>query len=316
MVGNNAQEPSHAPDPEVSSPTPTKPVESQNFNIFKHITDNKTLYLIGLSTITVFCIILVFFMVGSLKEAESDFNDHKAAFIKKNMDLEEQVISTNEETAQTKKTLALLEEKSKAMVKQHAGEIEALKEKNITLAAEARESEKKPLADLIQENIAKEEDENVKKLLEKTLRNLELAKSGENIEDVALESANLASNKKAQEKPEASPEDLRQARMQKTAAELSKTKTTEIPQSNFLVAGKRGKILSVDKRYNLMVISLGRRDDVTEGEECIVLKNGKEAAFATIISARYKVSAAFLDETKYGYDIRRIKEGDEILVME
>ena len=316
MVENSAQEFSRAPDPEVPFPKPEKPQEPQKFNIFKHMVDKKTLYVVGLPAITVFCIILVFSMFGSLKGAESDFNDQKAAFIKKNMDLEDRIVSIDKETAQTKEALALLEEKREAMAKQHAGEIAALKEENIALIEKAQESKEKPLVDTIQENIEKEEDENVKKLLEKTIRNLELVKSGEDIEDVELQPANLAKDEKTQEEIEVSPNELRQARMQKTVTGLNKTKTAKIPTSDSIATEKRGKILSVDRRYNLIVISLGRREDVKEGEDCIVLKNGKEAAFATIISARYKISAAFLDETKYGYDIRSVEEGDEVLMME
>ena len=107
--------------------------------MFKYIADKRTLYLVGLPAVTVFCVILVFSMFGSLKGAESDFNDQKAIFIKKNMDLEDQVMSINEEAAQTKEALAFLEKKSKAMAQQHAGEIEALKEENI---AEIRKSDK------------------------------------------------------------------------------------------------------------------------------------------------------------------------------
>jgi hypothetical protein len=85
---------------------------------------------------------------------------------------------------------------------------------------------------------------------------------------------------------------------------------------NLPSARKTGKVLSVDAKDNLLVIDLGRQDDVKQGNRCIILKDEKEMASGEVISVRYNVSAVFVDDLKFNNKISNIKEGNTALIKE
>jgi hypothetical protein len=82
-------------------------------------------------------------------------------------------------------------------------------------------------------------------------------------------------------------------------------------------ADKKGSILSIDRKNDLIVINLGSKDGLMEGDRLnIYAKDGKQVASAEIISARYTISAAFVDDMNYGTNIKSIKEGLSVAIVE
>ena len=86
----------------------------------------------------------------------------------------------------------------------------------------------------------------------------------------------------------------------------------EVSSSN-----KTGTIISVDRRNDLIVINIGSKNGVMEGDRCkIYSKDGKEIASCEIISARYTIAAGFVDNMNYGTNIKNIKEGLSVALVE
>jgi hypothetical protein len=82
-------------------------------------------------------------------------------------------------------------------------------------------------------------------------------------------------------------------------------------------ADKKGKILSIDRKNDLIVISIGSKDGLMEGDRFnIFSKEGKEIGSAEVISARYAIAAAFVDSMNYGVNINSIKEGFSVAMVE
>lgn len=253
-----------------------------------------------LVSISVFSIILALSMFRHLKNMETEHNRKGVALIKSNMDLKDQVGILRDELTKRAETLTRLEEENKKMQEEYAGKLEALEKENSTLAAKLGNLGKRPLVQVLRDAAYREESQDVRRFLEKVLYNIVLVKSGRS---VVLEPIVVAKKRESR---------------QLGATEKMPVGITEegIQEAIPIVAGKRGKVLSVDKKYNLIVIDLGRKDEIKEEQQCMILKDNKEIALAKIISVRYKVSAAFVDEIKYNYNISDIKDGDSVLVME
>lgn len=82
-------------------------------------------------------------------------------------------------------------------------------------------------------------------------------------------------------------------------------------------AEKRGIILSVDRRNDLVVVNIGTKNGLMEGDRVkLYSRDGKEMASSEVISARYAISACFVDDFNYGFSIRNIKEGCRAAVIE
>jgi hypothetical protein len=82
-------------------------------------------------------------------------------------------------------------------------------------------------------------------------------------------------------------------------------------------ANKKGTILSIDRKNDLIVISVGSKDGLMEGDRFnIFSRDGKEIASAEVISARYAIAAAFVDSMNYGVNINSIKEGFSVAMVE
>lgn len=62
------------------------------------------------------------------------------------------------------------------------------------------------------------------------------------------------------------------------------------------------------------MIDLGTQDGIVKGDRCVVVKDEKVIASAEIISVRYKISAAFIDDVRYKNALTDIKEGDKVLI--
>ena len=69
-----------------------------------------------------------------------------------------------------------------------------------------------------------------------------------------------------------------------------------------------GTIVSFDRRNNLIVVDLGRKSGLSSGDRLSIMRDGGEIASAEVLSTRYLLSAAFIDQFSYGSSIRDIKE--------
>jgi hypothetical protein len=82
-------------------------------------------------------------------------------------------------------------------------------------------------------------------------------------------------------------------------------------------ADKKGVVLSVDPKNVLIVVSIGSKDGLMEGDRCkIFSKEGKEVATAEVISSRYTMSACFVDDINYGFNIKSLKQGYSVIMAD
>jgi len=263
------------------------------------IQNRKSLLWAAIISVSIFCIILTFWMFLHLKRKETEFNNKKAILIKDNMNLSDKVDLLDRELIQRTKKIKELNKKTNDMKKTYDGKIATLQKQNTKISSKLKALENKSLVEKIRESIHKEENADLKKFLEKVLYNVVLIQSGKSIE---LEPIVVAKKEGDAETSE------------------SEIKLTEyistVPEAPLVLKGKEGKVLSVDSKYSLIIIDLGRGSGIKEEQKCLIVRNEKQIASAKIISVRYKVSAAFVDDIEYGYDIRDIKEDDSVVVLE
>lgn len=293
-----------------------------------------------LAIVCVFCIILVWSSFSNLKKTELEFNEKKATLVKENLDLKDRLESIQDIVNKKIETAAVLEKERETVnnnlsaLKEMNGklsraynkininynalmaeretmlkQLEELKKETLSLASKVSDLEKSPLIERIKEAMNNEENENIKKVLEDALHNIELIKSGKsvNLTPIVVESK-AAENKPAEEKGEDEGSGAEQNSTAQTAAPASANKT-----STPVIVGQ-GNVVSSDSNNNLIIINLGRKDKMKEGLRCAVLKNDEEIASGEIISVRYNISAVYIDDVKYKNSISEIKEGDKILI--
>jgi ABC-type multidrug transport system fused ATPase/permease subunit len=262
-----------------------------------------------LVSVAIFLIIFVISLYMNFKNTELQFNERKAVLIKENLDLEDEVGFLNEALAQKNEALAVIENKTKSaeeelerfereretLKSEYRSQLLEIKQENTLLFERIEGLEKKTLAEHIEEAIQKEEDGNIKKFLAKMIYNIEIIKNGGNIE---LDP--IVVTKKS---------DISRPAAVAAAADVSGALPLVTPK-------KGGSVISVDNKYSLVVFDMGRKDGVNIGEQCVVLKGEKEVATAEIISTRYKVSAAFVYEMAYGYNINDLEKGDAVSILE
>jgi hypothetical protein len=267
--------------------------------------------LIILAVIAIIAASLVF---RSVSVKESEFNRIKADLIKENLDLKDRIdnllkITTEKEgiiienqlkISEKDEKIAFLKEEKNAikseldMLKKRTQEIEntysikldALKQENEFLTKKVSELEKlerRPTLEQLKEALAKQEDEKVKKILEEVGYEVEIVEPGEpvELEPIVVNSGDTGSGGF---------------------------------NNSFANQENAGEILSVDVKNNLIAISMGRKDNLEEGQRCLILKDGKRIASAEIISVRYRISAAFVDDIEYTYSINSLEKGDSVLV--
>lgn len=264
------------------------------------VNTNTTRTIVGavLVSISIFSLFLCASLYQQMKATESKFNKEKATLIKEGMDLQDKIDALAKEVKEKTSAVSVVEsekksilEKAKAledekrvMAERYMRDIEALKKENDLLNRKVESSANISLTQFLKEASAKEENETIKKLIEILLSKIELVKAGKsvNLEPIVVIGEAAAAQQKEAEGAQ----------------------------------GKTGKILSVDKNNNLIVIDIGRASGVKEAQRCIILKDDKEIASGEVISTRYKISAVFVGEIKYGYTINDIKEGDGVSVKE
>jgi hypothetical protein len=266
-----------------------------------------TLFIIILVIVCALSISFVALSYKYAKDIELEYTEKEASIIKENMDLRDWVESEKEKLKEKIKEinavkrekenlvfkLASAEEKNERLKELYSKQIKTLEGEKEIIQKEIRALKKMPLIEVIRKAKNAEEDENTKKVLERTLHNMELIKSG-NVVDlkpiVVVE----------EEGPKAA-----------VSSFTEKAKVSKIASS---VQNVSGEILSVDRDNNLVVVSLGSKDGMREGGRLEIFNEEEKIASAEIINARYRISAAFIDDIRYKYTVRDIKNGNKVLI--
>ena len=261
--------------------------------------NKSTLFSAILITVCVFLLVITISTFRSLKKMELEFNEKKATLVKEGLELKDKLNSLQEDFNKKAASVGVIEKEKKELesqidqIKEEQGkiissytqELDALKKKNEFLKKSISALERSPLITRIRAAIMKEDNEDIKKLLQNTLDKIELIKSGKsvNLEPIVVtKKEDSAAAEYATMKPE----------------------------------GREGAIISLDPKNNLMVINLGTKDNLKEGNRCKILRDGQEIAQAEILSVRYRIAAAFIDDIQYRYTINDIKEGYKVVVTE
>jgi hypothetical protein len=253
--------------------------------------------LIGVALIAVcaFSIVIAISSFRSLKKMELEFNEKKATLVKENLELKDRIDSIQQMVAQKTEAAGVFDKEKKIIENQLKSlkdeneklifgtneHIDTLKRKNAILKKRVASLENSPIVQRIKEAIQVEDNDNVKEVLADAVNKIEMVMAGKSV----------------------SLEPIVVTKIQQTGAVSSVT-----------AEGKTGVILSIDKKTNLIVINLGRKDDVKEGDRCKIFKNDLEIARAQIINIRYRISAAFVDDIKYKYTINDIGENQKVII--
>ena len=263
--------------------------------------ENKNTIFVAMSiSICIFCIFFTVFLFRRVKSVEFEFNKKEASLIKETMDmrdfiegLEETVRKKTKEISAVKAEKEKIFEKIKSIEKEtekiqklYTEQTEKLKKEGEALQAEIKTLKEISLADVIRKTLDAEKDANIKKVLERTLHNIELIRSG-NFVDL---------------EPIVVSEKIEEGSVETSAEPVS------------LLRKNVGEILSIDRDNNLVVINLGAEDKVEEGQQVSILKDGEEIASGEIIGTRYKISAALIDNVQYRYTLSDIKRGSKVLL--
>jgi len=261
---------------------------------------------------SIFCIILGVTFLFHLKNIEKEFEEEKAALTRSNHEANKQIGSAREAIIQNEKTLAVLEgkknileskvkflkEDNEKLQKPYLEEIQRLKEESTPLAERIAELENQPLLNRIKKAIKAEDSKDMREILEKAAYNLEYAGSMQILEETPIDATGSGA--------------------EILFADDTKKNETEIITSSIseLNMPKMARVLLLDKKHNIAVINLGRRDNIKEGQVCVFLKDEEDIASSKIISMRYNMAACFIDELAYGSTVKDIEKGDRALVLE
>ena len=291
--------------------------------------NKNTLLVFVLLAVSTLCIFLALSSWRRLKNMELEFNEKKATLIRDNLDLKDRIQSLEEmvskrsddlvvlekEKAELEASLKTLREENEKLSNDYkelkltyttltskkedfSRQLEELEEKNRYLSGRITELENSPLVQRIREALPGEQNEKVKKVLADALHNVELIQQGKPV-DLGPIVVTGKDNTEEEKMPNVlSTQDL----PKKTAPALANS------------AGNTGRVISVDAKNSLLVIDLGTEDGILPGDRCVVLKDEKVVASAEIISVRYKISAAFVDDVRYKNALTDIKEGDRVFM--
>ncbi|MBN1353218.1 MAG: hypothetical protein JW994_00920 [Candidatus Omnitrophica bacterium] len=257
----------------------------------------KSLPLVILTPIAVFCVFVFLSTFFQLRKVEAKLGMEKARFIKEKMDLEDEIASVQQSFFQKSEELSKLSVEYDKLKGEMRVKITQLEKDNSDLADKLKKSESISLVDRIREALKQETNESIKRYLENVLYNLVLVKSGESVElepiVVKKKSGELGTGDKMTSGNEPA---------------YSKPVTDKL-----ITEGKIGKVVSIDRSDNLIVIDLGLKDNIEEGERCLIIQDNKEIGSGKVIGLRYGVAAIFVDELKYKETMRTVKEGDSAI---
>ena len=256
---------------------------------------------IVLLTISIVSIVAAVSFFQALRKAELEFNQKKAVLVKDNLDLKDRLDSIQDlitqkteaaaaiekEKRALERELGILKKENEGLIASSSKEIESLKQKSLILKKKIYTLENSSIVQRLKEAADKENNENIKKVLDDSLKKIALIKEGKSVN---LEPIVVKEDSEFQSV---------------TAAPPSQEK-----------ADRQGTVLSLDRKSNLVVISLGRKDDVKEGDRLHIFKDDARIAAGEIISVRYRISAAAIDDIQYKNTIGDIKEGYKVIVSE
>jgi len=248
-----------------------------------------------------------FYFHGNIKNKQIQFEHNKAERVKEELDLKDRLNVLQEGLDKKIETVNLLEEEKQALshkienlnreresiMTSFRGELDTFKEKNAMLRRKIADLENIPIFKRIREFSESEQRAEIKSILEEaagTIERIQTEKSGASIK--------------------LDPIVVRKEKSDRALFEEERSQTFAAGQST--APEKLGTILTIDRNNNLVVTSLGRKDEVKEGTRLKIFKNNQHIATAEVISARYRISAATVNDMKYKYKIEDISEGDQV----
>lgn len=245
-----------------------------------------------LITAGIFSVVLSIGLLGHLKGIEKKFRQEKTTLVKQNIEFKDKFDSLNATYQAKMQSVTVLEterdtlmgelssikKKYEELVGRANAEMEALRRENRSLKDETDIFKKVSLTQMIKEALDTEKNDNVKRVLEEAMTRIDMIKAGKS---VALEPILVTGS--------------------------------DAGGGGFL-PGRSASVMSVDAKNNLIVIGLGRSDNIREGQRCFILRDNNEIGSAEVIRTRHKISAAFIDKINHGYTMRDIKEGYKVII--
>lgn len=265
--------------------------------------DKKTMWQIALTVTFIFFMVFAFSSYKNLKKMRFEFNEKKSVLTRENLELKDRLDSIQEMVSQKMISLGILEQEKRKVEEQVAAlkqendklmqasneELKGIRQKNAALKKKIGELENSSVVRSIKDALEHESNENIRVVVEDTLNKIELIKTGN---PVALEPIVVTNEAGG---------------IAGGAGDYANVST---------VGGNgNGTILSVDRKNSLIVINLGAKERVKEGDRLKILKGGKAIAQAEIISVRYRLSAAVVDTILPAYSMNNIEENENILVI-
>ncbi len=252
-----------------------------------------TKILIVVCAVCVFCALAAIIMFSHIKGSERAFGDKNAALVRERTELKIQFDSLSEDFDKNKFYTDNLEKEKKSIEDafarvekeynelkgQNAKKLYLLKHENMVIRKKIEAFQKISAVELIKQIVSRESDRNIKNILSDTLAKMEAAKNGRYI---PLDPIVLAAP------------------------------TADKPETPY--GSKQGKIVSVDKKNCLIVVNMGRAQEVEDGRRCRIVDDHGEIAAGTIIRARHKISAAFIDTFSPRRTIEDVKEDARVVI--
>lgn len=274
-------------------------------------------------TAAIICAISFFvFMksVADVKNKEIEMDRHRASMIKDNLELKERLGAIQdlldkkieasglllEEKKELSDKIELLKKENESLIASFQGQLDTLKRKNFILRKKIFDLEESPLLKRIKRAIEEEKDAEIKSALAEAVVRIENAQSGK-------EPANVPDTENGT--PDGTPVDSQTDGVSNFVSISSGMPDPNKPPVRDVETGKRGVVVSIDSNNKLVVISLGSRDGVDEGDRLKILKNDIEVARGAIVSTRNRLSAAAIDDIKRQYKMTDIKEGDPAVMI-
>lgn len=264
---------------------------------------------------------LALYFHSNIKKTQTQFDVKKASYTKEGLELKGRLDALQEalsnkigsatiledEKLELSQKIENLKKENDNILTSFRGQLDTLKKSNALLRRKIADLENTPIIKRINESLESEQSVEIKKVLEEaagTIERIQTEKSGKsvNLEQIVV-----------------SQQDLEDTLSEGGQFEMPAGQLKAAPSAGSMAdnpAEKRGTILTIDKKNSLIVTSLGRKEGLKEGGRLKILKKDQHIATAEVISARYRISAATVDDIKYKYKITDIKEGDQVVLIE
>ena len=243
---------------------------------------NKSILLsAALAVISVVCVILAISSTVRLKNTEAAFNEKQASFLKENLDLKDRLSALQES----------------------ASKYDAIEKEKLALDENLR--------------LLKEENEKIKTLYRKLKLGFSaLISARKNLVKQLMEikNENIALSEKVSQLVRGPLVPWRGKDKLVSLSPIVVKGKTRGSTGILSMAEKKGKVVSIDKENNLLVVDIGLKEEVKKGDRCVIIKDDQQIASGEIINVRSKMSAVFVDDLKYENKISDIKAGYEVLI--